>query len=329
MSGKIMKAILWTKYGSPDLLTLGSVEKPIPKADEVLVKIHASTVTPGDCEIRRFDMHVLFWLPLRLYMGMFEPKRPILGMELAGEIEEIGSEVTNFKKGDQVMAGTGIRFGAYTEYKCLKANSFVSLKPKNMPFADAATIPTGAINALHYIRKANIQHGQKILIIGAAGCFGTYAVQFAKIFGAEVTAVDSTKKLDTLMSIGADQVIDYTQEDFTKNGISYDVIFDIAGKNSVSRNMRSLKKSGRYILATPWVKQVLQGIWGAKTSQKTFIYSLAKELRKDLEYIKELVETDQLKAVIDKTFQLHEMAEAHRYVEKGTKIGHVSILIAE
>lgn len=323
-----MKAVLWTKYGSPDLLTLGNVEKPTPKTDEILVKIHASTVTPGDCEMRRFDMHILFWLPLRLYMGIFKPKRPILGMELAGEIEEIGSEVSSFKTGDQVMAGTGIRFGAYAEYKCLKANSFVTLKPDNMTFADAATIPTGAINALHYIRKANLQQGQKALIIGAAGCFGTYAVQFAKIHGAEVTAIDSTKKLDALFSIGADHVIDYTKEDFTVNGISYDLIFDIAGKNSVSRNMKSLKKGGRYILATPWVKQVLQGIWSSKKSQKTFIYSLAKERKEDLEYIKGLVESNQLKAVLDKHFYLHEMAAAHHHVEKGAKIGHVSILIA-
>ena len=324
-----MKAVLWTKYGSPDLLKLGSVEKPKPKVDEVLVKTHAATVTPGDCEMRRFDMHVLFWLPLRLYMGIFKPKRPILGMELAGEIEEVGSEVKNFKKGDQVMAGTGLRFGAYAEYKCVKANSFIASKPKNMGFAEAATIPTGANNALHYIRMANIQKGQRILIIGAAGCFGTYAVQLAKMYEAEITAIDSTNKLETLRSIGADHVVDYTQEDFTENGKSYDIIFDIAGKNSVSKNMKSLKKGGRYILATPWVKQVLQGIWSSRTSGKKFIYSLAKERTEDLEHIKGLVETDQLKAVIDKHFYLHEIADAHKHVEKGSKIGHVSILIAQ
>lgn len=324
-----MKAVLWTKYGSPDFLTLGSVDKPSPKANEVLIKIHAATVTPGDCEMRRFDMHVLFWLPLRLYMGVFKPKRPILGMELAGEIEEVGVAVTEFKKGDEIMAGTGLGFGAYAEYKCLKASSFLALKPTNMPYTEAATIPTGAINALHYIRQGNIQPGQKVLIIGAAGCFGTYAVQFAKLTGAEVTAVDSDKKLPALVSIGADQVIDYQKEDFTQSGISYDVIFDIAGKDSVSKNMKSLKMGGRYILATPWVKQVLQGIWSSKTTGKKFIYTLAKERKEDLEHIKGLVEAGQLKAIIDKRFYLHEMAAAHHHVEKGDKIGHVPILIAD
>lgn len=324
-----MKAVLWRKYGDPDLLEMGKVEKPSPKADEVLIKIHAATVTPGDCEMRRFDMHILFWLPLRLYMGIFRPKRPILGMELAGEIEEVGSEVRNFKNGDHIIAGTGIGFGAYAEYKCVKASAFIALKPKNMDFSEAATIPTGANNALHYIRLAKIQKGQKILIIGAAGCFGTYAVQLAKMHEAEITAIDSTNKLESIRSLGADHVIDYTQEDFTENGNSYDVIFDIAGKNSVSKNMKSLKKGGRYILATPWVKQVLQGIWSARTSGKKFIYSLAKENSKDLEYIKELVEKYQLKAVIDKRFYLHEMAAAHKHVEKGDKIGHVSILVAQ
>ncbi len=324
-----MKAIVWTKYGSPDLLQLGQIEKPVPKDDEVLVKVYAATVTPGDCEMRRFDMHILFWLPLRLYMGIFKPKRPVLGMEMAGEIEAVGKDVGNFKRGDKIMAGTGLKFGSYAEYNCIKASAFIAQKPDNMSFNEAATLPTGANNALHYVRKCNIKAGQNVLIVGAAGCFGTYAVQFAKLLGAKVTAVDSTHKLDTLLSIGADAVIDYTKEDFTKNGQLYDAILDIAGKNSVSRNMNALKKGGQYVLATPWVKQVIQGIWTAKINKKKFNFSLAKEGPKELIYIKNLVEKGNLKAVIDRTYSLDQMAAAHHFVEKGEKIGHVSIALTK
>jgi len=320
-----MKAVLWTKYGSPDLLNLGEVVKPIPKDDEVLVKIHASNVTPGDCEIRRFDMHVLFWFPVRIYMGLFKPKRPILGMELSGEIEAVGKNVNQFKVGDHVAAGTGMGLGAYAEYKCLKESAFMSPKPSNLSFEEATTIPTGGTNALHYIRKANLQSGQKVLIIGAAGCFGTYTVQLAKLAGVEVTAVDSTDKLEALRSIGADNVIDFTKDDFVKNGEVYDVIFDIAGKNSVSRNMKSLKNNGRYILATPWVKQVLQGLWSSVISGKKFIFSLANERIEDLVYLTGLIEAGKLKPVIDRIYPLEKTVQAHHRVESGQKIGHVVI----
>ncbi len=322
-----MKAVLWTKYGSPDLLQYGEVEKPVPKDDEVLIKVQAATVTPGDCEMRRFDMHVLFWLPLRIYMGIWKPKRPILGMELAGEIEAAGKDVTQFKQGDQVFAGTGIRFGAYAQYKCIKANSFMALKPANLSYEEVATIPTGAINALHYIKLGKIQPGEKVLINGAGGCFGTYAVQLAKMFGAEVTAVDSTEKLGLLKEIGADETIDFTKEDYFNNPEIYDVIFDIAGKGSVTKGMRALKPTGRYILATPWVGLVLQGRWASWTSSKKFFCALAKDDPRELVYLKELMEAGKIKAVIDRTYPLNEMAAAHHYVEDGEKVGHVAIKI--
>lgn len=324
-----MKAILWTKYGQPDLLQMGDVEKPTPKDDEVLIKIHAATAMPGDCELRRFDMHVLFWLPLRIYMGILKPKRPILGMDLAGEIEEVGKDVKLFKKGDQIFCVTGIRFGAYAEYKCQRSTYLMAIKPVNMTFEEAATVPTGGVNALHYIRKGNIQPGQKVLINGAAGCFGTYAVQIAKLFGAEVTGVDSTNKLDLLRSIGADHVIDYTQEDYTKNGEKYDVIFDVVGRGSISRAMKSLKPKGRYILATPWVLAVIQGLWSSMFSSKKFIIEFANENTEDLVYLKELIEDGKLKSIIDRTYPLEQMAEAHRYVESGNKTGHVAITVSE
>jgi len=328
-----MKAIVWTKYGSPDLLELKEVVKPTPKDNELLIKVHAATVTPGDCEIRRFDMHVLFWLPLRIYFGIFKPKRPILGMDLSGEVEAVGKDVQLFKKGDHVFCGTGLSFGAYAEYKCQKNTHPMAIKPANMSYEEAASVPTGGVNALHYMRKGNIQQGQKVLIIGAGGCFGTYAVQIAKMFGAEVTGVDSTNKLDILRSLGADHVIDYTQEDFTKSNQSYDVIFDVIG-NSVSHKMKSLKPNGRYILATPWVWSVIQGFWSSlrsnlpwRQTSKKFIFELARDSIEDLVYLKELIEDGKLKAVIDRNYPLEQMAEAHKYVESGEKVGHVTITV--
>ncbi|TRX60090.1 NAD(P)-dependent alcohol dehydrogenase [Fulvivirga sp. M361] len=329
-----MKAIVWTKYGTPDVLEYKEVAKPVPKDDEVLIKINAASVTPGDCEIRRFDIHVLFWLPLRIYIGIRRPRHTMLGMELSGEIEAVGKEVKRYKKGDQVFCGTGMRFGAYAEYKCQKDTSFMAIKPVNMSYEEAATIPTAGINALHYLRKGNIQPGEKLLINGAAGCFGTYAIQIAKMMGAEVTGVDSTKKLKKLLSLGADHVIDYTQEDYTQNGQTYDVIFDVVGRGSVSKAMRSLKKNGRYVLSSPWVLQVVQGLWserinnlpGRRTGKK-FIFELASEKTEDLAYLKESVEAGKLKAVIDRTYSLKQTSDAHRYVETGEKIGNVVITI--
>jgi NADPH:quinone reductase-like Zn-dependent oxidoreductase len=324
-----MKAILWAKYGSPDLLEYGEAQKPIPKDNEVLIKVFAGTVTPGDCEIRRFDMHVLFWLPLRIYFGLFKPKRPILGMEVAGEIEAIGKNVTKFKIGDAILGGTGLRFGAHAEYVCLNSTKLITHKPEGLSYDDVVSLPTAGLNGLHYIRKCNIQKGQSILIIGAGGCFGTYAVQLAKYFGATVTAVDSTNKLDTLRSIGVDHVIDFTQEDFAKNGKTYDIIFDIAGKHSITRNIKSLKPKGRYVLATPWLKQVMQGTWINWTTNKKFIYDLAKEDLAALEFLKALMLEGKIKAVIDKRYPLEQTAEAHKYVESGNKTGQVMISVAE
>ncbi len=323
-----MKAIIWTRYGSPDFLEYKEIDKPTPKDNELLIKVHAATAMPGDCEIRRFDMHVLFWLPLRLYFGLFKPKRPILGLELAGEIDSIGKNVENFKVGDKVFCGTGMGMGAYAEYASIRDSNPMAIKSDKVSFEEAATLPTGGTNALHYIRLANLKSGQKILINGAAGCFGTYAVQLASNLGAEVTAVDSTKKLDKLLPIGAKHVIDYTQEDYTKNGERYDVIFDIVGEGSVSRAMKSLTKDGRYILATPWVLQVLQGLWSSMISKKKFIFSLAKEGSEDLVYLNELIDDGKLVPVVDKSYPLEKMADAHKYVEKGEKIGHVVIKVS-
>ncbi len=323
-----MKAIIWPKYGSPDVLELKEVEKPTPKDNEVLIKIVAATVFAGDCEMRRFDFPISFWLPLRLLFGLRKPRIKILGQELAGEIEAIGIEVTQFRKGDQVFAPTDMSFGAYAEYICLPSTHPMAIKPTNMTYEEAATIPTGGLNALHFLRKGNIQSGQKVLIYGAAGGIGTFAVQIAKTFGAEVTAVDSTRKLDMLRSIGADHVIDYTQEDFTQNGETYDVIIDVVGKSSFPRSVRSLKQNGRYILGNPRLSGMIRGLWTSMISSKKVIIALAGYKTEDLIFLKELIEAGKIKSVIDRRYPLAQVAEAHRYVETGQKMGNVVITIA-
>jgi len=322
-----MKAIVYTKYGPPDVLELKEVEKPTPKDNEVLVKVHAATVTAGDCELRRFDISILFWLFVRIMFGLRKPRKKILGQELAGEIVSVGKEVTQFKKGDSIFAATEMRLGAYAEYACLPSTYAMAIKPANMSYEEAATVPTGGLNALHFLRKGNIQSGQKVLINGAAGSIGTYAVQIAKSFGAEVTGVDSTRKLDMLRSIGADQVIDYTQEDFTKSGETYDIIFDVVGKSSFSRSIRSLKKKGFYLLANPKLSQMVRGLWVLMINKKKVMTGLASYRTEDLKYLKELIEAGKIKPVIDRRYPLEQTAEAHRYVEKGHKKGNVVITV--
>ncbi len=330
MNSNKMKAIVWTKYGSPDVLQLKEVDKPTPKDNEVLIRIYATTVSAGDCELRRFQLPLLFWLPVRIIMGIRKPKKGrILGQELSGEIESVGKAVTQFKVGDQVVAPTTMKFGGYAEYICLQSTHVMTTKPVNMSFEEAATIPTGGLNALYFLRKGNIQSGQKVLIYGAAGSIGTYAVQIAKYFGAEVTGVDSTGKLDMLRAIGANHVIDYTREDFTKNGKTYDVIIDIVGKSSFSRSVKSLKQYGAYILGNPSLSSMIRGSWISMTTGKSVINALASYKTEDLIYLKELIDARRIKSVIDKRYPLEQIPDAHRYVEKGYKMGNVVITIEE
>jgi len=323
-----MKAIVWTKYGPPDVLQLKEVEKPIIKDDEVLIKVHATTVTAGDSEIRSFKVPILFRPLMRIWLGLRKPRKKTLGMELAGEIESIGKDVKLFSKGDQVFAATGFGLGAYAEYKCLPEDGVLALKPANMTYEEAAAVPTGGLNALHFLRKGNIRSGQKVLINGSGGSIGTFAVQIAKSFGAEVTGVDSTRKLDMVRSIGADHVIDYTQEDFTKSGETYDVIFDVVGKSSFSHSLRSLKQNGRYLLANPGLSQMIRGIWTSMISSKKVIIGPASEKTEDLVFLKELIEAGKIKSVIDRRYPLEQIADAHNYVDKGHKKGNVVITLA-
>jgi len=323
-----MKAIVWTKYGPPDVLELKEVAKPTPKDNEVLIRIYAATVTAGDCELRSLKFPLLLQLLMRIGFGFRRPRIKILGMDLAGEIESVGKDVKLFKKGDQIFASTGFSFGAYAEYVCLPSTYVMASKPVNMTYEEAAAVPTGGLNALHFLRKGNIQSGQKVLINGAGGSIGTFAVQLAKSFGAEVTGVDSTRKLDMLRSIGADQVIDYAQEDFTKSRKTYDVIFDIVGKGSFSGCIRSLKKKGIYLLANPGLSSSVRGRWISMTSSKKVIVEMASYRIEDLIILKELIEAEKIKSVIDRGYPLEQTVEAHRYVETGHKKGNVVITVA-
>ncbi len=324
-----MKAIVFHKYGSPDVLNLEEVRKPVPKDNEVLIKIHAATVTAGDCEMREFDFPLWLWLLLRLYMGLFKPRIKILGQELAGEIEAIGKDVTDFKAGDQIFAPTEMSLGAYAEYICLPDHKPIALKPANMTFEEAATLPTGGLNALHFLEKANINSGQSILINGAGGSIGTYAIQMAKAKGAEVTAVDSSEKLAVLQTIGADMVIDYKQMDFTKSGKNYDVILDVVGKGDFSGSLKSLKTNGRLIIGNPRPTTMIRGFWASLFGNKKVINAVAPYKKENLLALKKMVEAGTIKAVIDKSYRLEEMVDAHLYVETGLKTGHVVITVVE
>lgn len=322
-----MKALIWTKYGSPEVLQLREIEAPVPEEGEVLIKVYAATVTAGDCELR--SLKLPFWtrLPLRIYAGWSKPRRiAILGQELAGVAEEIGDRVTRFKPGDTVFAPTYMRMGAHAEYVCLP-EAYPQLKPANLSYDEAATIPTGGINGLHLVRKADIQPGQSVVINGAGGSIGTYALQIAKAFGAEVTCVDSKEKLAMLQAIGADHVIDYKREDFTRTGKTYDAILDVVGKSSFSGSLRSLNPNGRYILGNPSLSGMIRGWWISSTTGKKVISELANYQAEDFALLNKLIEAGKIRPVIDRRYPLEQTAEAHRYVEQGLKKGNVVITV--
>jgi len=330
-----MKAIVYTEYGSPDVLQFKEVEKPAPKDNEILIRIHATTVNYGDTlarnfrEIspRKFNMPFLFWLPARIVFGFSKPKINILGSELAGEIEATGNDVKRFKKGDQVFGYRGQSMGANAQYLCMSEDGLVAIKPANMTYEEAAAVPYGALTALSLLRKVNIQPGQKVLINGASGGIGSAAVQLAKYYGAEVTGVCSTPRLEFVKSLGADKVIDYTKEDFTQNGETYDLIFDILGRSSFSHCKSSLNQNGCYLLASFKMKQLFQMLWTSMIGDKKVICALSGEKIEDLLFIKELVEAGKIKSVIDRRYPLEKTAEAHSYIEQGHKKGNVVITL--
>lgn len=324
-----MKAIVYTQYGPADVLRLQEVEKPSPKDNEVLIKVHATSVSAADCNARGFVfVPPGFGFLARLMFGFRKPRQPILGTELSGEIVEVGRDVRLFKVGDQVF-GVSQAYGAYAEYICLAEDARLAVKPANLSWEEAASIPFGATTALYFLRDmAKLQPGQKVLIIGASGCTGVYAVQLAKNYGAEVTGVCSTRNLEMVRSLGADQVIDYTKEDFTQNGQTYDVILDmVPGRSSFGRYKGSLKPDGLYLAGAGGLESFAQMAWTALTGGKKVIAGMAPDRREDLVFLKELLEAGKLKPVIDRRYPLEQTAEAHRYVDTGRKRGSVVISI--
>jgi len=319
-----MKAIIYSKYGSPDVLQLKEVAKPIPNDNEVLIKIFATTVTSGDCRMRKADPFAV-----RFFNGFTRPtKITILGNELAGEIEAVGKDVKLFRIGDQVFGQAGLNLGTNAEYICLPEDGTLAIKPANISFEEAATIPFGGNTALHFLRKGNIHSGQKVLIYGASGSLGTAAIQLAKYFGVEVTGICSTANLELVKSLGADKVIDYTKEDFTKNGQTYDIIFDTIGKSPFSGCVKSLKQKGIYLRAVHMsIPSIVRGLWTSMISSKQVIGGVATEQKENLIFLKKLIEEEKLKPVIDKRYPFEQIAEAHRYVDGGHKKGNVAIKV--
>jgi NADPH:quinone reductase-like Zn-dependent oxidoreductase len=322
-----MRAIVCTRYGPPEVLRLAEVEKPVPRDNEVLIRVRAATAMMGDCEMRGFDFP-LWMRPLaRIGFGIRGPRKKILGQELSGDIESVGKDVRRFREGDAVFAATGFRLGAYAEYACLPGKGAIALKPSNMSYQEAAAVPVGGLTALHYLREARIRPGQRVLINGAGGTIGTFAVQLARSFGAEVVAVDSAKKLDMLRSLGAEKVIDYAKEDFAKSDETYDVIFDVVGKSRFSDSMSSLKENGCYLLANPGLSQMVRGRLTSRRGGKKVVTRAGEQTAGNLDVLRGLIEAGKVRSVIDRTYPLERTAEAHRYVEEGHKLGNVVITI--
>jgi NADPH:quinone reductase-like Zn-dependent oxidoreductase len=326
-----MRAIVCTDYGPPDVLQLRDVPKPVPKDNEVLVRIRATTVSAADCELRRFDFAPWIWVPMRLAFGIRRPRRPVLGQELAGDVESVGKEVRSLRKGDRVFAATGIGLGAYAEYICLRENpqtGAIATMPANLGYEEAAAVPYGGGEALEFLRKANVRSGQRVLVNGAGGSFGTFAVQLAKILGAHVTAVDRAPKLEMLRTIGADRVIDYAREDFTDSPETYDVIFDVVRNTPSARMVRLLTENGWLLMANPGFLQIVRARWASRGSKKRVSFAASGVTSEDLAYLRSLVEAGRLHPVIDRRFPLEQMVEAHRYAETGQKLGNVVVVVA-
>lgn len=323
-----MKAIVAIQFGSPDVLKLAEVKRPAPKDNELLIRVIATTVNVGDIRMRSFDVPPIFWLPARMTLGFTKPKNPIYGMELAGMVEAVGKDVTRFKPGEAVFASTlDEKFGAHAEYKCLREDAAIAIKPQNISFEEAATLSIGANTALYFLQAAGIQPGQQVLIYGASGSVGTFAVQLARHFGAEVTGVCSARNMALVKSLGADRVIDYTRTDFTKTGETYDIIFDTVGKTAFSQCNQTLKNGGVY-LSTVLAGGPLAAWWSARATGKRIIGGTAPHNEAGMVFLKELAEAGRLKPVIDRCYPLEAVAEAHRYVETGRKAGNVVIQVA-
>ena len=327
---KRLKAITYSNYGPPGVLELKEVEKPVPKDDEVLIRVRAVEATKSDCEMRSFKFAVKwFWLPLRIALGVRTPRRKILGGYFSGEVEALGKDVTEFSTGDQVFGAAGLKLGAYGEYVALPASYTIVAKPGNMTFADAAAVPLGGLNALHFMRLARIQPRDKVLINGAGGSIGAHAVQIAKSMGAEVTAVDSTIKEDLLRRIGADHFIDYTKENFRAMDRTYDVIFDMVAGSSYAASIRALVPSGRYLTANPRLSVMFRSVLTSRFSEKTSRFAFAQEAREELLTLRQMIEDEKIVSIVDRVYPMEQAADAHSRVETEQRLGAVVIAIGD
>ena len=324
-----MKAVVCTRWGSRTVLRVEEVARPIPKVDEVLIKVHAATVTTGDCELRAMNLSLPWQIAGRIGFGFRGPRQRILGQEIAGEVESVGDGVRKFAKGERVFAFTGFRLGAYAEYACMKEGGLLAEVPPVMSYDEAAALPAGGLHALNSLKKADIRSGQKVLIVGAGGTVGTIAVQLAKSSGAQVTAVDSGSKLDMLRSIGADEVIDYTKGEVAESVGTYDVVFDAIGKNSLSLYLGTLKEGGVFVLGNPTLSQLVRRGWVSRRSNRRVVGGTVSYSTEDLVKLGQLAEAGKISPVIDRRFPLERTADAHRYVETGQKAGNVVITVGE
>ena len=321
-----MKAIVYREYGSADVLRLEEIAKQTPNDAEVLIRVRATEVTKSDCELRSFRFPVKwFWLPLRLALGITRPRRQVLGCYFSGDVEAVGKDVSTLAVGDQVFGSTGLRMGAYGEYMCLPAEYTISPKPSNMSFEEAAAVPLGGLNALHFMRMARVQKGEKVLINGAGGSIGTFGVQIAKDMGAEVTAVDSGIKQNMLRRIGADHFFYYTKEDFTKSGQRYDVIFDMVARSSYSGCVAALTPKGRYVMGNPRLSDMLRSVVTSVFTDKKAFFAFAGETEEELLALKEMIEDGKIKSTVDRVYPMERVAEAHRRVETEQRLGSVVI----
>jgi len=323
-----MKAITYSTYGPPDVLQLREVEKPVPQDDEILIRVRAAEATKADCEMRSFRFSVnWFWLPLRMALGITKPRRRILGGYFSGEIESLGEEVRKFSVGDQVFGATGLRFGAYGEYVALPASYTIVRKPQNMSFEEAAAVPLGGLNALHFMRRASIRDGETVLINGAGGSIGAHAVQIAKSMGAEVTAVDSSIKEEFVRSMGADHYIDYAKEDFAKVGRTYDVIFDMIPGSSYGACINTLNPGGRYLSGNPRLAVMFRSVFTSRFTSKTALFAFARETNEELSALKAMIEEGKIRSIVDKVCSMEQAADAHRRVEAEQRLGAVVIAV--
>jgi NADPH:quinone reductase-like Zn-dependent oxidoreductase len=322
-----MRAAVYERYGPPEVVELREVEKPTPGDNEVLIRTRATTVTAADWRLRSLEMPRGFGLPGRLFVGVRRPRKPILGTELAGEVEAVGRDVTRFKAGDEVFAFSGAGMGAHAEYKCMREGGAIALKPRNISFEEAAALSFGGTTALDFFRRGKLQRGEKVLVNGASGAVGTAAVQIARHFGAEVTGVCSTANVDLVRSLGAAHVIDYTREDFTQNGQVYDLIVDTAGTAPYSRCSGSLAKRGRLLMVLGGLPEMLRVPWVSLTSRRRIIAGPAAERAEDLQFLAGLAERGELRPVIDRRYRFEQIVEAHRYVDTGRKKGNVVVTV--